>query len=75
MELEVWIPVVVAVLTTITTLLNYFGKRKAAGALKIVIEAIEKSDKDGLVKRTVLHSPKRPEVSNLIHETVRSIGG
>ena len=72
---EMWIPVVVAVLGLVTTLLAHYGKVKHADALKKVIEAIENADKEGIIKKVVKNTTFDTKAGAIISDVVRSIGG
>lgn len=40
--MEQWIPVIIAGLTTVSAILAYLGKRKASGAVDILVGAIKR---------------------------------
>ena len=48
-----WIPVIVAVLTTVSAILSFLGKQRASGAVDILTDAIRKGDLGDTVKDLV----------------------
>ena len=70
MNIEQWIPVIVAVLTTVAAIFQALGKSKAQKITSVLIDQIEKWDEDDL-KRRIANASEVAGVGNKLAKQVK----